>query len=289
MSYSPARTMPTNNPKLPKRFSSLKWTVGGIIILLLVVLFLVPAVFHMDPITPTGTRLLDPGPRHWLGTDQYGRDILARIVVGARWSLGGALAISAGTALLGFSIGALAAFSPKIVDTIISRILDAWLALPTIVIALAVAALLGRSFNNVVLAIIFAHWPWHARIYRSLIRAEKTQSYVIAAHTLGFHPVMVAVQHILPNIIGPAIVVATAAFGSHILSLASLSFLGLGPQPPLPEWGLMINEAKSFFQLKPWLMAVPGIAIVIAVLTVNMIGDALRDVLDPTGRAGTTA
>ncbi|MBY3088425.1 ABC transporter permease [Rhizobium laguerreae] len=288
MTYPSASIIPDGTPKR-RRFRSFKWLFGGTVVLFVAALFLVPAIFHMDPVTPTGARLLNPGPQHLLGTDQYGRDILARIVVGARWSLGGALAISAGTALLGFFVGALAAFSPRIVDTIISRIVDAWLALPAIVIALAVAALLGRSFNNVVLAIIFAHWPWHARIYRSLIRAEKTQTYVTAARLLGVHPAMVAIQHILPNIIGPAIVVATAAFGSHILSLASLSFLGLGPQPPLPEWGLMISEARSFFQLKPWLMAVPGLAIVIAVLAVNMIGDALRDMLDPAGRAATVA
>jgi ABC-type dipeptide/oligopeptide/nickel transport system permease subunit len=284
MTYSPAQPLPVDVPRLSKRVRSARWAV-----LFIVALFMAPTIFRMDPITPTGTRLLGPTSEHWLGTDQYGRDILARIVIGARWSLGGALAISVGTALLGFCVGALAAFSPRIVDTIISRIVDAWLALPTIVIALAVAALLGRSFNNVVLAIIFAHWPWHARIYRSLILTEKTQTYVLAARTLGFHPVTVAVRQILPNIIGPALVVATAAFGSHILSLASLSFLGLGPQPPLPEWGLMINEARSFFQLKPWLMALPGIAIIIAVLAVNMIGDSLRDVLDPAGRTAATA
>jgi len=222
-------------------------------------------------------RLGNPSLAHPLGTDSFGRDIFARLLMGARWSLVGAATVCLGTSALGFALGTLAAFGNRAIDATIGRLIEALLALPGLVAALALTAVLGPSVPDLLLALIVTSWPSSARIFRALILRERQAGYVEGAVALGASRWRVVLRHILPNIFGPALVLATANFGGVILGLASLSFLGLGMQPPTPEWGRMINDARPYFQRYPWQMVAPGLCIALTVLAVNLSGDALRD------------
>jgi peptide/nickel transport system permease protein len=222
-------------------------------------------------------RLGNPSLAHPLGTDSFGRDIFARLLMGARWSLVGAATVCLGTSALGFALGTLAAFGNRAIDATIGRLIEALLALPGLVAALALTAVLGPSFPDLLLALIVTSWPSSARIFRALILRERQAGYVEGAVALGASRWRVVLRHILPNIFGPALVLATANFGGVILGLASLSFLGLGMQPPTPEWGRMINDARPYFQRYPWQMVAPGLCIALTVLAVNLSADALRD------------
>ncbi len=242
--------------------------------------------FAQDP----AARLLDPSWSHPFGTDNFGRDILARLIFGARWSLAGAAAVSCGTSVLGFAIGALAASGNRLTDNLIGRTIEGLLAMPGLVMALALSAILGPSFENLLVALVVTGWPSSARLSRGLILNERNQQYVHGAVALGAGRLRIVVRHILPNVLGRAAVLATGDYGKVILGLASLSFLGLGMQPPTPEWGEMINESRGYFQTHPWQMIAPGLCIVVTVLGVNFLGDALRDRLDPrTNRARSSA
>jgi ABC-type dipeptide/oligopeptide/nickel transport system permease subunit len=272
----------------PSPWRKLGWTGTGALVFLgvLVAAALVgPSLWswqaldqHMDAL------LQDPSLTHPLGTDEFGRDILARLLLGARWSLAGGAIICAGTSVLGFFIAALAISGDRKVDAILGRFIEAMMSLPGLVTALAFAAILGASFNNLLFALIVTSWPWYARTYRSLLLKERSAQYVESAVAAGAGHWRVLLSHVLPNIIGPAAVLATANFGSVILNLAGLSFLGLGMQPPTPEWGEMINESARYFQDYPWQMIAPGLCIGATVLAVNLLGDALRDVADPRTR-----
>jgi ABC-type dipeptide/oligopeptide/nickel transport system permease subunit len=233
---------------------------------------------HMDAL------LQDPSLTHPLGTDEFGRDILARLLLGARWSLAGAAIICAGTSTLGFVVAAIAVSGSRKVDAIMGRVIEAMMALPGLVTALAFASILGASFVNLLFALIITSWPWYARTYRALLLKERSAQYVESAIAAGAGRWRVLLKHVLPNIIGPAAVLATANFGAVILNLAGLSFLGLGMQPPTPEWGEMINEAARYFQDYPWQMIAPGVCIAATVLAINLLGDGLRDVADPRTR-----
>jgi ABC-type dipeptide/oligopeptide/nickel transport system permease subunit len=176
---------------------------------------------------------------------------------------------------------ALAASGNRIADNVIGRSIEALLAMPGLVMALALSAVLGPSFENLLVALVVTGWPSYARLSRALILKERSQQYVDGAVALGADRMRIVVRHILPNVVGPAAVLATGDYGKVILGLASLSFLGLGMQPPTPEWGEMINEARGYFQTHPWQMIAPGLCIVVTVLAVNFVGDAVRDRLDP--------
>jgi peptide/nickel transport system permease protein len=228
--------------------------------------------------------LQDPSLAHPLGTDEFGRDIFARLLLGARWSLAGAAIICFGTSILGFFIAALAVSGGGKTDSVVGRVIEAMMALPGLVTALAFASILGASFVNLLVALIVTSWPWYARTYRALLIKERTALYVESAVAAGASHWRVLLRHVLPNIIGPAAVLATANFGAVILNLAGLSFLGLGMQPPTPEWGQMINEAARYFQDYPWQMIAPGLCIAATVLAINLLGDGLRDVADPRTR-----
>jgi ABC-type dipeptide/oligopeptide/nickel transport system permease subunit len=272
----------------PSRWRKLGWTGTGALVylpLLVVVAIVGPQVWtwtafdqHMDLL------LQEPSLPHPLGTDEFGRDILARLLFGARWSLAGAAVICAGTSLLGFLVAALGTSGSRKTDAIVGRVIEAMMSLPGLVTALAFAAILGASFTNLLLALIVTSWPWYARTYRALLLKERSALYVESAIAAGASRWRVLLAHTLPNIIGPAAVLATANFGSVILNLAGLSFLGLGMQPPTPEWGEMINEGARYFQDYPWQMIAPGMCIAATVLAVNLLGDALRDVADPRTR-----
>lgn len=226
-------------------------------------------------------RLQTPSAGHPLGTDNFGRDLLARLLTGARWSLLGAFAVCLGTSTVGFAIGAFAALSGRLADSIIGRLIESLMAIPGLVMALALTAVLGASFQDLLFALVVTNWPGYARLYRGLITRERSTLYVESAYASGATKRRVIVHHILPNVVGPATVLATANFGQVILSLASLSFLGLGMQPPTPEWGVLINEGRPFVQQYPLQMLGPGLCIALTVLSVNLAGDALRDALDP--------
>jgi peptide/nickel transport system permease protein len=277
-----------HRPARRSRWRRLGWTGGqalGFLLLLVVAAAVGPSVWgwgaldqHMDAL------LQNPSLQHPLGTDEFGRDIFARLLLGARWSLAGAAAICVGTSLLGFLIAALAVSAGYKTDAVVGRIIEAMMALPGIVTALAFSSILGASFLNLLIALIITSWPWYARTYRALLLKERTAQYVESAVAAGAGHWRILLRHILPNIIGPAAVLATANFGSVILNLAGLSFLGLGMQPPTPEWGEMINEAARYFQDYPWQMIAPGLCIAVTVLSVNLLGDGLRDVADPRTR-----
>jgi peptide/nickel transport system permease protein len=254
----------------------------AVVLLLVIVAIAGQAFWTSDPFAQNpAARLLDPSAAHPLGTDNFGRDMLARLVLGARWSLTGAALVCAGTSLLGFIIGAAAATGNHVTDTLIGRTIEALMAMPGLVLALALSAILGPSFENLIIALVVTGWPGYARLSRSLILKERHQPYVDSAIALGAGRTRIIGRHILPNVLGPAVILATSDFGKVILGLASLSFLGLGMQPPTPEWGAMINDARGYFQSHPWQMAAPGLCIVITVLLVNVAGDGLRDALDP--------
>ncbi len=204
--------------------------------------------------------------------------------MGARWSLAGAAVICGGTSVLGFLIAALAVSAGRKTDAVVGRVIEAMMALPGLVTALAFAAILGASFINLLFALIITSWPWYARTYRALLLKERSALYVESAVAAGAGYWRVLLQHVFPNIVGPAAVLATANFGAVILNLAGLSFLGLGMQPPTPEWGEMINEAARYFQDYPWQMIAPGLCIAATVLAINLLGDGLRDVADPRTR-----
>jgi ABC-type dipeptide/oligopeptide/nickel transport system permease subunit len=275
-------------PHRRSRWHRLGWTGFeslGFLLLLIVVALVGPSLWrwgaleqHMDAL------LQNPSLAHPLGTDEFGRDIFARLLLGARWSLAGAAIICLGTSLLGFFIAALAVSGGRKTDAVVGRVIEAMMALPGLVTALAFASILGASFVNLLFALVVTSWPWYARTYRALLLKERSALYVESAIAAGASHWRVLLRHVLPNIVGPAAVLATANFGAVILNLAGLSFLGLGMQPPTPEWGQMINEAARYFQDYPWQMIAPGVCIAATVLAINLLGDGLRDVADPRTR-----
>lgn len=259
------------------------WAALGFLGFVALAVLLGPYVWTADP---ESIDLLDkyakPGSQAApLGTDDYGRDMLSRILHGGRLTFAGAFLILLGSTGAGLVLGATAGFIGGKWDAVVSRLIDACLALPSLVVALGIVGTLGTSFTNLLIALVITGWPWYARIYRSLVVRERAQPYVLAATSLGASRMRVLWRHVGPNILGPAVVVATVNLGNAMLSLAALSFLGLGVRPPTPEWGAMVNDARFHFQTQPWLIFCPGLAITLCVLSVNILGDALRDYVDP--------
>jgi len=219
-----------------------------------------------------------------LGTDNFGRDILSRLLHGGRVSLLGALIVLIGSSGIGLAMGALSGSLGGKVDALLSRLIDALLALPTLVVALGIVGAMGKSFSNLVIALVLTGWPWYARVYRGFVLRETKQMYVLAATAIGVPRAQILWRHIGPNIFSAILVLAAVNLGNSILSLASLSFLGLGVQPPQAEWGAMVNSSLTYFQIHPWLIIAPGLAISLTVIAVNLLGDALRDLADPRTR-----
>lgn len=258
--------------------------IGGFLVLMLIVLALGAEVISpYDPLVQnTADRLQGPSWDHWLGTDQLGRDTLSRIIHGSRTSLMvGFIAVGIGT-LGGSVIGLVSGYLGGIVDLVVQRVMDAFQAFPAIVLALALISVLGTGVENVMLAIGIVIMPGAARIVRGAVLAQKENLYVEAARTIGCSQTRIIWRHILPNVTAPIIVIVSIQLGTAILAEASLTFLGLGTQPPDASWGLMLNSAtQRFMVLQPWMAIAPGIAISLAVFGFNLFGDALRDVLDP--------
>jgi peptide/nickel transport system permease protein len=260
--------------------------VGLVIIVLFVtVAVLAPVIAPYDPIATSWTAIRKaPSAAHWMGTDENGRDVLSRVTYGARASLLAGVVSVLIAAGIGVPAGLLAGLSGRWVDAVLSRIVDAMLACPFLILAIALAAFLGPDLTNAMIAIGVSTAPRFMRVARAATLDAASNDYVEAARALGNPPWRVALRHVLPNIVPPVLVQGTLAIAAAIIAEASLSFLGLGQQPPEPSWGSMLNSAQRFLSQAPWLAVFPGLAIFLCVLSFNLMGDGLRDALDPRGR-----
>jgi peptide/nickel transport system permease protein len=258
--------------------------------LVVVLLFTLMALFApwlglQDPIaTSWGSIRKAPSAAHWFGTDEIGRDVFARVVWGTQASLlAGVVSVSI-SLLIGVPLGLLAGFVGGWVDMVIARITDAFLACPFLILAIALAAFLGPSLSNAMMAIGISAAPIFVRLTRGQVMQVKVEDYIEAARAVGNPPWRIALRHVLPNTLPPILVQATLAIASAVIAEASLSFLGLGQQPPAPSWGSMLNTAKNYVEQAPWMAIWPGASIFLLVLSFNILGDGLRDALDPRQR-----
>ena len=270
------------------RYFSHPGAVIGLIILVcwILVTIFAPLLAPYDPAELVGRARQAPSAEHWLGTDMLGRDVLSRVIFGSRISISiGLIAVLLG-GIPGIILGLLAGYFGGWVDTIISRFVDALLAFPSILLALVVIAALGASIQNMMIAVGIATLPDYARLVRGTVLSVKSQPYVEAARLVGNSHLRIMSRHILINANAPIVVLATLQVGSAILIGAGLSFLGLGAQPPTPEWGLMSAEGRQMLQRAWWISTFPGIAILSVVIACNLVGDGLRSALDPKMRMG---
>ncbi|MGA7615322.1 MAG: ABC transporter permease [Thermoanaerobaculia bacterium] len=261
-------------------------TIGGAITLALIVVALAaPVIAPYDPdVQQTRLRLEGPSHAHPLGLDDLGRDVLSRVIWGARVSLRVGFSVVLLAASLGIFLGALAGYAGGWLDTIIMRFSDVLLAFPGILLAIALVAVLGPSLNNVILALATIGWVGYARLTRGQVLKIREMEYVTAAKALGARPHRILLRHVLPNVINPVIVMATLGLAGAILAEAALSFLGLGVQPPTPSWGAMLTAGRRYLGIANHLAIYPGIAIMLAVMGLNFLGDGLIDALDPKYR-----
>jgi len=244
-----------------------------------------PWIASHDPLQTSWSEIRKaPSAAHWFGTDEIGRDVLSRVVWGARASLLAGLVSVCISLSLGVPIGLLAGYVGRGTDALISRITDAMLACPFLILAIALAAFLGPSLTNAMIAIGISATPVFIRLTRAQVLAVKVEDYVEAARAVGNSHLRIALRHILPNVVPPLIVQATLAIAAAVIAEASLSFLGLGQQPPAPSWGSMLNTAKNYIDNAPWMAIWPGLSIFFLVLSFNLLGDGLRDALDPRHR-----
>jgi peptide/nickel transport system permease protein len=257
--------------------------IGATLVTLLVAAGLFgPIIVPYGPIDIAPQRSLQPPNwSHPFGTDTLGRDILSRVLSGARISLRLGLVAVALAATVGIVIGLVAGFYGGIVDSLLMRVVDALLAFPNILLALAIIAILGRSLTNVMIAVGLASIPAYARLVRSSTLSIKEMAYVEAARAVGCTGGTIMRRHILPNLVAPVIVLATLGLAAAIFAASSLSFLGVGAQPPTPEWGAMVSQGRDRLEQAWWISAFPGLAIALSVMAINILGDGLRDVLDP--------
>src|SRR6188472_3692662 len=267
-----------------RRLFKRKGAVVGLVVVATFALLalLAPLVVPYDPIATSWSLVRKPpSALHWFGTDELGRDILSRVVYGARASLLAGLTSVAIALGVGVPLGLLAGYRGGFVDALISRMTDAMLACPFLILAIALAAFLGPSLGNAMIAIGISATPIFIRLTRGQVLNVKAEDYVEAARALGNPPWRIAFSHILPNILPALLVQATLSIAAAIIAEAALSFLGLGQQPPAPSWGSMLNAAQRFLVNAPWMAVWPGLAIFVTVLSFNLLGDGLRDALDP--------
>ena len=254
----------------------------AVVVFFVVLALFAPWIAPYDPVATDWSAIrAAPGAAHWFGGDELGRDVLSRIVWGTRASiLAGVVSVSISLAL-GVPIGMLAGYLGRWVDSLISRITDAMLACPFLILAIALAAFLGPSLTNAMIAIGISATPVFIRLTRAQVLNAKAEDYVEAARALGNPHLRIVLRHIFPNIVAPLIVQATLAIAAAVIAEASLSFLGLGQQPPAPSWGSMLNTARNYVDQAPWMAIWPGVSIFLLVLSFNLLGDGLRDALDP--------
>ncbi|MBY0612380.1 MAG: ABC transporter permease [Beijerinckiaceae bacterium] len=270
-----------------RRLKKRRGAMFGLIVIVALIALAICAdlVSPHDPIKQSYSAVRKaPSLQHWFGTDELGRDVLARIIFGTRASLSAGI-ISVGIAmLLGVPLGLIAGYCGGFIDALISRFTDAMLACPFLILAIALAAFLGPSLGNAMIAIGVTAMPVFIRLTRGQVMGIAVETYVEAARAIGNPPWRIAVRHILPNVLPQLLVQITLTIASAIIAEASLSFLGLGQQPPAPSWGSMLNSAQRFLTNAPWMAVWPGLSIFISVLAFNLLGDGLRDALDPKNR-----
>ena len=256
-----------------------------VVVLMAALALLAPWIAPFDPLATSFAMVRKaPDGANWFGTDEVGRDLLSRVIWGGRASLAaGVISVTIAVGV-GVPLGMLAGYVGGVVDAVVSRITDAMLAIPFLILAIALAAFLGPSLGNAMIAIGITATPIFVRLARGQVLAVRAEDYVEAARAVGNPPARILLRHILPNILPPVIVQATLAIAAAIIAEASLSFLGLGQQPPAPSWGSMLNTAQRFLTQAPWMAVFPGLAIFVTVLAFNLFGDGLRDALDPRTR-----
>jgi len=261
--------------------------VGGALVALLVigVAVFAGAVAPYAPDEPNFDLIeARPGPKAWFGTDRFGRDILSRVIYGSRISLYVAV-VSIGVSMaVGGGLGLAAGYAGGAWDNAINRVMDVFFSIPGLLLAVGIAAMRGPGVNSAVLAIAIVYTPLFVRVMRGPVLAEREKDYVEAVRALGATRLAVALKHVLPNVLSPFVVQGTVAFSQAVLIEASLSYLGLSAQPPTPSWGNMLNEGRTYLETAPWISVFPGIAIMVTVLAFNLLGDGLRDVLDPNSQ-----
>ena len=273
--------------KVRRDHTLVKLAVFAVLALLVVVV----AIFAQrlcpyDPYAQDLSQALQaPSSAHPAGTDRFGRDLLSRVIIGAQSSIFSTLALVALIALIGTVLGVVCGWKSGMLDVVIMRISDLFLAFPGLVFALAIAAVLGGGMANAVLALAAISWPKYARIARGLTLAQKSEPYLAAARLSGSSTAQIVFRHILPNIAGPLLVTAMLDIGTMMMELAGLSFLGLGAQPPTAEWGSMMSDSRNLLQTAPWTVMAPGVAIFVTVMVFNLLGDTVRDVMDPARRS----
>lgn len=274
--------------KIRKDYTKAKFYV----LLTLIALLLLAAAFagYITPYDPyaqdLGNALAKPNPKHLFGTDRYGRDMLSRVIMGSQTTIFSALLLVAIITAVGTLIGLICGYHGGKLDAVLMRVSDIFLAFPGMVFAIAVAGVLSGGLVNAVVALACVSWPKYARLARGQVMTVKGTSYIAAAKLAGSGNVKIMMKHILPNISGAIIVTAVLDIGTMIMELAGLSFLGLGAAPPVAEWGSMMSNGRSMLQTCPWVILAPGFAILVTVVLFNLLGDTVRDVLDPRNTAG---
>ena len=240
-----------------------------------------PSVAPYDPLAVTSDRLHGPSPDHLLGTDGLGRDLLSRLLHGARLSLGSAVLASVLVTVIGVVVGTISGYAGGLVDKLCMRVVDVVLSIPGLILALAVAGLVEPSLPAVMLGLVTIWWAGYARVVRGLVLAVRDRPFMEAAAALGAGRWRCVTRHVLPNVVSPIVVLATVEVGQLLLAISTLTFLGLGAPPPTPEWGAMLNEGRTYFLSDPHVVLIPGLTISLAVLGFNLVGDGIRDALDP--------
>jgi peptide/nickel transport system permease protein len=254
--------------------------ISFIIIVIIAYLFTFLYLRHDPTYTNLDRRLEGMGLEHPLGTDHLGRDILTRLLLGGQQTIGFSLMALGVALIVGIPIGLISGYKRGVIDRIFMRIADGFLAFPDTIVAIVLSGLLGPGIGNLVLAIVMVKWVNYARLVRSTVLSESQKEYVLVARTNGLSSIKIMGKHLVPHILGNVLVMASLDLGKIILLISSLSYIGLGAQPPVPEWGAMLNDSRPHFQSNPELMIYPGLAIVIVVLITNLIGDYLRDHFD---------
>jgi peptide/nickel transport system permease protein len=257
-----------------------------VLVLILAALF-APWIGHANPSAQNlATRLQPPSMQHWMGTDELGRDIFSRILFGARISLLVSICVVLGCGTMGLTLGLLAGYTGGAFDRVVNRLfINAFLSFPGVLLAIAFAAFFGPGIGKVILALIITGWAGYARLARAQVLKVKESEYILAARSLGASPLRIMLRHLLPNILQPVLIQATIGMAGAILAEATLSFLGLGVLAPIPSWGAMLNDARSHLFDAPHMVVFPALAVMLAVLAFNLLGDAWRDWLDPRTRS----
>ena len=271
-------------------FSRSKLSIAGLAIVIFVILVAIfspviaPYPEDAGAVTHMSERLMPPSSEHWFGTDDVGRDLFSRVVIASRLDLGLAVAVMAVTLAVGVALGAWAGISGGMVDEVIMRLTDGFMTIPHIILALAILTAIGPGVRNAAIALALVWWPGYSRLMRSLVIVIREEQFVEASQTMGGSRFWIVRKHLIPNCISPILIRASMDVGFVLLAAAGLGFLGLGALPPTPEWGAMVSDSRRYFPDSWWLALFPGGAILLTVFGVNLLGDGLRDIAEPTSR-----